>query len=125
MSTKQTTSGGKTLSTCVFCKIIDKAAPAEILYEDENVMAFYGLEFKADTHFLVIPKKHIPSYADVQIEDMHYMIEIHKAIQNLAIQFNLDGYRVLTNCGENGGQEVFHIHFHVLSGKVDWGITNN
>ncbi|MCF6092838.1 histidine triad nucleotide-binding protein [Microaerobacter geothermalis] len=101
---------------CIFCKIVAGEIPSQKIYEDDDVMAFYDIHPKADVHFLVIPKKHIPTYMDVEEQDLPLMGKIHSTVQKLARELELKGFRVINNCGKEGGQEVFHIHFHVLSG---------
>lgn len=102
---------------CIFCKIIQGDIPSKKAYEDEDVLAFYDIQPKAPVHILVIPKKHIETYMDVADEDLPLMGKIHQTIQRLAQEEGLDkGFRVVNNCGKEGGQEVFHIHFHILGG---------
>lgn len=105
---------------CIFCKIINGEIPSSFVYEDENVVAFEDLNPMAPEHILVIPKKHYASLNDIPEDEMVIISDIHKAIQNIAKQRGFDkaGYRVVNNCGSDGGQEVFHIHFHVLAGKT-------
>ncbi|SFV66804.1 HIT family protein [hydrothermal vent metagenome] len=105
---------------CLFCKIVNKEIPANIVAEDENCLAFHDINPKAPIHILVIPKIHVESFNEVKPE---MMAEITPFIQKVASQMQLDksGYRVITNIGENGGQEVKHLHFHILGGaKLKW-----
>lgn len=104
---------------CVFCKIVEKEIPSEIIYEDDNVIAFNDLDPQAPIHFLVIPKKHIESVARLEESDLKYLDSIFLAIKKIASEKGLDeeGYRVVTNIGEGGGQSVPHLHFHVLGGR--------
>ena len=90
---------------CLFCKIINGEIPSKKIYEDEFVYAFYDIDPKAPVHFLVIPKEHIPS-ADYLNGEICKILDVK------------DGYRVVMNCGENGGQTVGHLHFHVLGGRL-------
>lgn len=100
---------------CLFCKIVEKAIPSNIIYEDDLVLAFNDINPQAPVHFLVIPKKHIQSLNEVKEEDEILISYIMKIIVKLAIEQNLDnGYRVVNNCGKDGGQTVEHLHFHVL-----------
>ena len=91
---------------CVFCKIASGEIPSNKLYEDDKVLAFYDLDPQAPTHFLVIPKEHIASAA-----------EIFATIARICAEHGWESYRVVTNCGEQAGQTVQHLHFHVLSGR--------
>lgn len=106
---------------CLFCKIVEKEIPSNIILEDENFLAFHDINPKAPVHILVIPKVHFDSFVDVTPEIMSKMTPF---IQNVAREVNIEesGYRVITNIGENGGQEVKHLHFHILGGaKLKWG----
>ena len=104
---------------CVFCKIIDKEIPSDIIYEDSDVIAFNDLDPQAPIHFLVIPKKHIQSIATLGEADSQIISRIFASIKKLASEKGLDenGYRVVSNVGEDGGQSVPHLHFHVLGGR--------
>ena len=104
---------------CVFCKIIDKEIPSDIIYEDSDVIAFNDLDPQAPIHFLVIPKKHIQSIATLDEADSQIISRIFASIKKLASEKGLDekGYRVVSNVGEDGGQSVPHLHFHVLGGR--------
>ena len=103
---------------CVFCKIADGEIPSDVIYEDEKVIAFNDLDPQAPIHFLVIPKKHITSLATLDESDSDLVAKIMLVIQKLAKENNLEGYRVVTNIGEDGGQSVPHLHFHVLGGRA-------
>ncbi len=107
------------MENCVFCKIIKKEIPAEIVYEDEEIMAFKDINPAAPVHILVIPKKHIEKLTDITTEDEMLIGKIYTAINKIAekIGVSQNGFRVIANCGENGGQVVKHIHFHILGGK--------
>ena len=107
------------MEECVFCKIIDGKIPSEKVYEDENILAFKDINPVAPIHILVIPKKHIEKLIDVKEEDSYLIAEIFKAINKIVKQLNIeeDGFRVIANCGRDGGQEVMHIHFHIIAGK--------
>jgi len=100
----------------IFEKIIDKKIPANFVYEDEHTLAFHDIDPQAPVHILVIPKKKgIKGIQDVDAETMGHMT---KAVQNVAKELGLDvsGYRVITNNGDDAGQEVPHLHFHILGG---------
>lgn len=104
---------------CLFCKIVEKQIPSEILYEDEDIIAFKDIHPAAPIHILVIPKKHITSVLDIKKEDEIVIGKIFTTINQIAKEqgFSEKGFRVITNCGEDGCQEIKHIHFHVLAGK--------
>ena len=106
---------------CLFCKIIKKEIPANVILENNDFMAFHDINPKAPVHILAIPKTHINSFIDVTPETMAGMTSF---IQDIAKEVKIEksGYRVITNIGENGGQEVPHLHFHILGGsKLKWG----
>ena len=106
---------------CLFCKIINKEIPSNIILEDDNFLAFHDINPKAPVHILAIPKVHVDSFNDVPPELMSSMTSF---IQKIASEVNIEesGYRVITNIGDNGGQEVKHLHFHILGGaKLKWG----
>ena len=104
---------------CVFCKIADGKIPSDVIYEDEDVIAFNDLDPQAPIHFLVIPKKHIESIASLKETDLTIVGHIFDVIKKIAKDKGLNdkGYRVLSNVGEDGGQTVPHLHFHVLGGR--------
>ena len=104
---------------CIFCKIIKGDIPSNKVYEDEELLAFHDINPAAPIHILVIPKKHIPSLADMQDGDEKIISKIYKVINEIAEKqgFKEKGYRVIVNCGKDGGQEVGHLHFHLLAGK--------
>ena len=104
---------------CIFCKIIKGEIPSSKVYEDEEVLAFNDIKPAAPIHVLVIPKKHIASLADMEEVDQKIISKISKVINEIAEKqgFKEKGYRVIVNCGKDGGQEVGHLHFHLLAGK--------
>ena len=104
---------------CLFCKIINKEIPADIIYEDEHVIAFNDISPQAPTHALIIPRKHIATLNDVQAEDEALVGHMVKAAATIAEQLGFDenGYRTVFNCNPHGGQTVYHIHLHLLGGK--------
>ncbi|MFR8103698.1 MAG: histidine triad nucleotide-binding protein [Clostridia bacterium] len=104
---------------CIFCKIIQKEIPSDIVYEDDEILAFKDIHPMAPIHVLVIPKKHIDSINQLSKDDELLVGKIYIVIQKIAKEMQIaeDGYRVIVNCGENGGQEVKHLHFHLLGGK--------
>ncbi|MCI6153109.1 histidine triad nucleotide-binding protein [Fusobacterium perfoetens] len=103
----------------IFTKIINREIPANIVYENEKVIAFKDINPQAPVHILVVPKKEIPTINDITEEDKELIGEMYLAIGKIAKELGIaeEGYRVITNCNEFGGQEVFHIHFHLLGGK--------
>jgi histidine triad (HIT) family protein len=102
----------------IFKKIIDREIPAKIVYEDDLCMAFEDINPRAPTHLVVIPKKEIVSVDDVEPEDEAIIGHLFVAMRKIAAQLGLTGgYRVITNCGRDAGQEVMHIHFHLLAGR--------
>lgn len=106
----------------IFKKIIDGEIPADIVYEDEQCLAFRDINAQAPTHVLVIPRKEIPSLAELTAEDAPLIGHIYTVISKLAKELRLDdGYRVVVNCGRDGGQSVDHLHFHILAGRpLSW-----
>ena len=102
----------------IFKKIIDKELPAEILYEDDRCLAFRDVNPQAPTHVLLIPKKPIASIDKIAEEDAVLMGHLWLTTGKLAKDLNLEkGYRVVVNCGDDGGQTVDHLHFHILGGR--------
>ncbi|MFZ5965575.1 MAG: histidine triad nucleotide-binding protein [Bacillota bacterium] len=111
------------MSDCIFCKIVSKEIPAKIVYEDELLVAFHDISPAAPTHILVIPKEHIDSLKEVGPTQMQLLGHIHLSINKIAKELGLhdEGYRVVNNCGELGGQTVQHLHFHLLGGRqMQW-----
>lgn len=106
------------MNDCLFCKIIKGEIPSNKVYEDDEFLAFYDINPAAPIHILVIPKKHIDSLAKIEKEDEVLIGKIYGIINKIAEEkgFKEEGYRVIVNCGENGGQEVMHLHFHILAG---------
>lgn len=102
---------------CLFCRIILGEIPSDKLYEDALCYAFRDIAPQAPTHFLVIPKVHIPSVSAVTAENSAVVAHIFEVIAALAGELGLESYRVVSNIGEQAGQSVFHLHFHVLSGR--------
>ena len=103
----------------IFSKIIRKEIPADIVYEDDLCLAFRDITPQAPTHILVIPKKPIPKLADAQAEDKTLLGHMLLAVSDIARQEKLEnGYRVVINTGEEGGQTVFHLHMHLLGGRA-------
>ena len=107
------------MEDCIFCRIIKGEIPSSKVYEDDKVYAFKDINPAAPIHILVITKKHIESLKDLSEEDKEYVWKIHEAINVIAEEqgFIDDGYRVVVNCGKDAGQEVMHLHYHLLAGE--------
>ncbi len=104
---------------CIFCKIANKEIPSSIVYEDDDVIAFKDLNPEAPVHVLVIPKKHISSLNAANPDDQQLLGKLMLTIPKIAAEQGIaeSGYRVVNNCGEQGGQTVMHLHFHLLGGR--------
>lgn len=106
------------MSKTIFKRILDGEIPADVVYEDDQCLAFRDVAPQAPTHVLVIPKKEIASLPDLDDGDAALVGHIYLVIRNLARELGLDGgYRVVVNCGRDGGQSVDHLHFHLLGGR--------
>ncbi|MDX1958969.1 MAG: histidine triad nucleotide-binding protein [Leptospiraceae bacterium] len=107
------------MDSCLFCKIIEKKIPSSIVFEDELCIGFKDINPIAPTHVLFIPKKHIESLNDIISSDESIVGHILGVVSRYAKEQNLDktGYRVVNNMGKDGGQTVFHLHFHLVGGK--------
>lgn len=104
---------------CVFCKIANGEIPAKTVYEDDEVIAFHDANPQAPIHLLIVPKQHIASIMDVNERNTKVINKIAKVAQDLARQNKIDesGFRIVVNTGEDGGQTVPHLHFHLLGGR--------
>jgi histidine triad (HIT) family protein len=108
------------MADTIFSKIIRKEIPADIVFESENVLAFRDIKPQAPVHILIIPKKEIPKVSDIKGgEDAGLLGEMFDAANKLADDFDIskEGFRLVLNCGDNGGQEVYHLHMHLLGGR--------
>jgi histidine triad (HIT) family protein len=105
------------MSDCLFCKIANREIPSKKVYEDELVFTFYDIDPQAPTHFLVIPKEHIPSCGAVTAENSPVVARIFEVISRVTADMGLTDFRVVSNCGAQAGQSVAHLHFHVLGGR--------
>ncbi len=116
---KTQTWGGIDRMETVFAKIIRKEIPAKIVYEDDLAIAFHDINPQAPIHVLVIPKKPIVSLEDASDEDDALLGHLHRVVRTVARQLSCaeSGYRLVVNCGKDGGQDVMHLHFHLLSGR--------
>lgn len=105
---------------CIFCKIIKKKLPAEIVYQDEEIIAFNDRHPCAPIHQLIVPKKHIATLNDLAEDDTLLLGSLLQVAQYLAKKANIDqsGYRTVFNCNRDSGQEVFHLHLHLLGGRA-------
>jgi len=106
--------------SCIFCKIVNKEIASNIVYEDDKVIAFHDINPQAPYHILVVPKRHIATLLELTEEDKDLIGHIYLVINKIAKDLGFDerGYRVVVNCKEEAGQTVFHLHFHVLAGRV-------
>ncbi len=103
---------------CIFCKIIAGEIPSNKAYEDEYMLAFHDIAPQAPVHILVIPKEHIPSVDGINADNSAVVAKIFEAIPKIASAAGLtNGYRVITNCGDDACQTVKHLHFHIMGGK--------
>ncbi|TAN50726.1 MAG: histidine triad nucleotide-binding protein [Methylococcaceae bacterium] len=108
------------MTDCLFCKMVARQIQPAVVYETEQVLAFRDIHPKAPTHVLVIPKKHLPTLNDLAAEDTALAGELLQAVKIVAEQEGLaqSGYRTVINCNGHAGQEVFHLHLHVLGGRT-------
>jgi histidine triad (HIT) family protein len=107
------------MNDCLFCKIRDGEIPAEIVYQDDHVLAFNDVNPQAPVHVLIIPKKHISTVNELSDEDNVTMGKLYQAAKTIAASNEIeeDGYRLVVNCNAMAGQTVFHIHLHLLGGR--------
>ena len=111
------------MSECLFCKIVDQEIPADIVYEDEHIIAFRDINPQAPIHILIIPKQHIRTLNDLKGQDAELVGKLILAAKNLAAKEGIaeDGYRTGFNCNSAAGQTVYHVHLHLLGGrKFTW-----
>ena len=99
---------------CIFCKIISQAIPSPLIYQDEKCVAFNDIHPKDSTHLLIIPREHIPTVADTNTEQEPLLGHLVTTAKKIAQEKNLSGYKLQFNVGKEGGQEVFHIHLHLI-----------
>jgi len=106
------------MSDCLFCRIIAGEIPSEKVYEDDSVFAFRDINPQAPTHILVVPREHVGSVGELNAENAHLAAECLTAAAKIAAQEGLtNGFRVVSNCGDDAGQTVKHLHFHILGGR--------
>lgn len=106
------------MADCIFCMIRDKKIPSEMVYEDEHVIAFKDINPVAPVHVLIVPRQHIPSIQDITEENGDILVKIHLAAKKVAELMGIaeKGYRLINNCGEDAGQTVKHLHYHLIGG---------
>jgi len=105
------------MADCLFCKIIKGQIKTDFVYQDKDIVAFKDIHPKAPVHILIIPKKHIDKLQDVRDNDRELLGTILLTIKKIAEKLKIDkGYKIIVNCGSQGGQEIFHLHFHLLGG---------
>ena len=104
---------------CIFCKIIKREIPSTIVYEDDKVLAFKDINPVAPVHVLIIPKLHVKNVMELDEQNAKILEDIHLAAKKIASEMGLSekGFRLITNCGEEAGQTVFHLHYHLIGGK--------
>lgn len=107
------------MDDCLFCKIANKELPSELIYEDDDIIAFSDINPQAPEHKLIVPRKHITTLNDLDANDSELVGRMVYTAQKIAKDLGIanDGYRVLFNCNHGGGQAVFHIHLHLLGGR--------
>lgn len=111
------------MSECIFCKIVNKELPAQVIFESDSVMIFKDINPVAPTHLLAIPKKHIANICDPELLNDNLTLAIMDAIQKTANELGIEdnGFRVVVNRGLDAGEAVPHLHFHIISGrKMNW-----
>ncbi|MGM0498671.1 MAG: histidine triad nucleotide-binding protein [Bacillota bacterium] len=111
------------MKDCLFCKIAAGEMETEFVYQDEKVVAFKDLNPQAPVHLLIVPKKHISDLNNLQSEDNELIGHIYQVAGKMAAKYEIadSGYRLVSNCGDDGGQTVYHIHFHLLGGRqLQW-----
>ena len=108
------------MANCIFCKIINGEIPCNKVYEDDKILCFKDLNPGAPVHVLIIPKKHISSLNEVKEEDLEYINQIYIKLKLIVKTLGIseDGYRLVVNCGTDGGQTVEHLHFHIMGGRA-------
>ncbi len=105
---------------CIFCKIVNKEIPSNVVFENDKVLAFYDIAPQAPVHVVIIPKIHVSSANEIDVNTVEYISEIFKNIPEIAKKLGIyeSGYRIINNCGKDGCQSVNHIHFHLLGGRT-------
>jgi histidine triad (HIT) family protein len=102
---------------CIFCKIIAGEIPSKKVYEDEEILAFHDIKPMAPVHIMIIPKTHINGASDIDYSNSKIISKIFETIPQITKDLGIESFRVITNCGEDAGQTIKHLHFHILGGK--------
>ncbi len=107
------------MNDCVFCKIVRKEIPSQVVYEDDKVLAFKDINPLAPVHVLIIPKEHITNVLDMNEDNIDLIGHIHLVANKIAREAGVaeSGFRIVTNCNKEGGQIIFHLHYHVIGGE--------
>lgn len=107
------------MEDCLFCRIVNKEVGTDIVEERPNVIAFRDINPQAPVHILIVPKEHIPTIADIDRDKCDILIDVFQAVNDIAVSEGIaqTGYRVVVNSGEEAGQDVEHVHFHLLGGR--------
>lgn len=107
------------MDDCLFCKIISKQIPSDVVYENDKIIVFNDIKPEAPIHVLIVPKIHIDSIQDINDENAEYIAAVHYAANKVAEKLGIydKGYRLINNCGSDAGQSVMHLHYHLLGGK--------
>ena len=111
------------MTDCIFCKMVTREIQPEVVFEDDDVLAFRDINPQAPTHILIIPKRHVPTLNDIEEDDAYLIAKMYLVAKQLAAEegINETGYRTNFNCNADGGQEVYHLHLHLLGGrKMNW-----
>lgn len=103
------------MNNCIFCKIVAGELSADVVFDDDNFLAFRDIHPKANTHLLIVPKVHIETLNDVEVDHVEILGKMLLLPKKLALDMNLSGYRLQINVGKSGGQEIFHLHLHLMS----------
>jgi histidine triad (HIT) family protein len=107
------------MQDCIFCKIANKAIPSQVVYEDDRLLAFKDINPLAPVHVLIIPKEHLTNVLDISEANADLIGHIHLTANQLAREFGIaeKGFRIVTNCNKEGGQIIFHLHYHLIGGE--------
>lgn len=107
------------MEDCVFCKIVQGQAPANIVYEDKEIIGFWDINPAAPVHILIVPKVHIADMTEINSDNVHLISKMHLAALKIAEDMGIEesGFRLVNNCKGDGGQIVWHLHYHLLGGK--------
>ncbi len=107
------------MQDCIFCKIVNREIPSQVVYEDERIMAFRDINPLAPVHILIIPKEHLVNVLDITEDNVDLIGHIHLVANKLAREAGIaeKGFRIVTNCNQEGGQIIFHMHYHLIGGE--------